>query len=312
MNHALCAGLPLELVEWLNRRLPGLQAVGTAGAREARELLVQGDWALLVVDHDLGSHGGEPLVRAARGLSPVLPVVYCLDPIDAPELVKPLVRDLAVNRVLFRPLDREELAIAAARLVGVELPGVCPRTKSEEQLAAGVAALWQRARPSIAERIALLDEAVSALAAGVLPRERREQAQREAHKIAGSVGTFGFTIATYHARLLERLLAVDQPGGEDVRIAALHVSELRRVLTQHAAEPTVQSPDAGTKTTVLLVDADATLRGAVAEALRARSVEAAGVAGADEALRVIEGGSAPELAVVGNPATGERSALLAA
>jgi diguanylate cyclase (GGDEF)-like protein len=55
----------------------------------------------------------------------------------------------------------------------------------------------------------VVEEAVSALLAGHLPPDLRERARREAHKLAGSAGTFGFPRASTLARELELKLESD-------------------------------------------------------------------------------------------------------
>ncbi|WP_239307989.1 Hpt domain-containing protein, partial [Frankia sp. Cj3] len=74
-----------------------------------------------------------------------------------------------------------------------------------------VRAVWERAGPALLARIDVLDDAVAALLEGRLDEAARERAAREAHKLAGSAGTFGFGHASDLARDLERMLAADGP-----------------------------------------------------------------------------------------------------
>jgi len=87
-----------------------------------------------------------------------------------------------------------------------------------------LADLWRRNRPVIEARLATLDQAASAES---LSAELRAEALDVAHKLAGSLGMFGFERGTAIARELEQLL--DTPAPEPARIAVL-ASELRAML----------------------------------------------------------------------------------
>jgi HPt (histidine-containing phosphotransfer) domain-containing protein len=54
-----------------------------------------------------------------------------------------------------------------------------------------LAQMWERFRPLAHERLALLDEATAAAEAGTLTPELRERGASAAHKLAGSLGSFG-------------------------------------------------------------------------------------------------------------------------
>jgi HPt (histidine-containing phosphotransfer) domain-containing protein len=98
-------------------------------------------------------------------------------------------------------------------------------------VAPGVQAVFTKSRGLIDRRVETLEEAVSALIGGSLGEDQRAAAQRDAHKLAGSLGMFGFPQGTEHALELERALA--SPGGpaaaEAPRLAEL-VVELRAEL----------------------------------------------------------------------------------
>lgn len=67
-------------------------------------------------------------------------------------------------------------------------------------------ALWQRGLPRLRSRLELLERAAGAAAAGTLPRDLREQAASVAHKLAGTLGMFGYGQGTDIARDLDVLL----------------------------------------------------------------------------------------------------------
>jgi diguanylate cyclase (GGDEF)-like protein len=63
--------------------------------------------------------------------------------------------------------------------------------------------IWRDHRAEILERVGLIERAVMALAAAELDERLRVEAQRAAHSLIGSVGTFGFIGASEAARKLE-------------------------------------------------------------------------------------------------------------
>lgn len=86
-----------------------------------------------------------------------------------------------------------------------------------------IEAVWERSREEIARRIATLEHAVSAMLADELAEELRMRAERDAHKLAGSLGMFGFANGSELARELEQALsAADGPAVRDLpRLAEL-------------------------------------------------------------------------------------------
>jgi HPt (histidine-containing phosphotransfer) domain-containing protein len=84
--------------------------------------------------------------------------------------------------------------------------------------------IWHRNRDQVMERLALLDRAASAQP---LPQPLREEATEVAHKLAGSLGMFGFAEGTRLARTLEQHLEGTDPN--PAHLAALS-TELRASL----------------------------------------------------------------------------------
>ena len=106
-----------------------------------------------------------------------------------------------------------------------------PGAPSDEALSLAIDRLWARFLPEITERVAILERAAKAVAAGNLASASRAEAQSAAHKLAGVLGTFGLTRGTVLARELEltysRESAPDPDSG--TRIAAI-ASELRTMI----------------------------------------------------------------------------------
>jgi len=101
-------------------------------------------------------------------------------------------------------------------------------TDANDKTASLLAALWVRNRPLVEQRLALIDRAAALAAADALTAELREEAGGAAHKLAGSLGMYGYDEGTHIARQIEvMLLGVAVPDA--ARLGAL-VAELRRAV----------------------------------------------------------------------------------
>ncbi len=70
---------------------------------------------------------------------------------------------------------------------------------------------WVTNKPKILEQLTVLSQAVRELQAGSINRQIQEQAQQIAHKLVGTLGTFGLTKGMQLARELEQLLDSNNP-----------------------------------------------------------------------------------------------------
>lgn len=122
-----------------------------------------------------------------------------------------------------------------------DVRGVAPDSApGDEPVDAAVQGVWARLRDTITARVDVIDEAVAALVEGRLDEPIRADAERAAHKLAGSAGTFGFHDATRLARQLEHRFAADPDIGE-ARAAAEAVVALRSAL-EAPDEPPASTP----------------------------------------------------------------------
>lgn len=94
--------------------------------------------------------------------------------------------------------------------------------------AALLANVWQRNLPLVRERLAILHRAASSATARTMSRESREEAAATAHKLAGSLGMFGYKHGTEIAREIEQML--DRPGDPDPQLLTSLVMDLDRSL----------------------------------------------------------------------------------
>ena len=95
------------------------------------------------------------------------------------------------------------------------------------QTQALLAELWQRNLHIFIQRLNTLDRAAAAASTGTLTEEAREQAATESHKLAGSLGMFGYHRGSAIGRELEQLFRHLPPTYPD-RISPLTI-ELRQI-----------------------------------------------------------------------------------
>jgi HPt (histidine-containing phosphotransfer) domain-containing protein len=74
-----------------------------------------------------------------------------------------------------------------------------------------LAQLWQKNLPTIRERLDLLDQIAASAASGALAEGTRVEALSIAHKLAGSLGMYGYQQGTEVASKMERILKSPTP-----------------------------------------------------------------------------------------------------
>ena len=103
--------------------------------------------------------------------------------------------------------------------------------QAEAALAQTLDRMWTRFLPEIRERVAVLEAAAEALGAGKLANKQLEAAQAAAHKLAGTLGTFGLMHGTDLARKLELTFVPESAPSRGVgKKLAATVAELRAMV----------------------------------------------------------------------------------
>ncbi|BAY25327.1 multi-component transcriptional regulator, winged helix family protein [Calothrix sp. NIES-2100] len=117
----------------------------------------------------------------------------------------------------------------------------------------------ERFRDSFSQQVAVLEEAKTAVLALSLSPELQQQAKHEAHKLAGSMGAFGYPEGSQLARSIENLLLQEQPLSHD---EITQFSQLVKALQQELTKPPVpltSQPVALHQTYLVLVIDDDTM-----------------------------------------------------
>ena len=143
------------------------------------------------------------------------------------------------------------------RLKSIAVPAVAPVPPSSPKGADpyAIARVLERFRGVFQEQVAVLVQASQALATAQLDPDLQQTAQKHAHKLAGSLATFGYPNGSRLARSLEHLLRLESPPSADCapRFAEL-VTALQHELAQEPVIAGAAPPPASPQ--VLVIDAD--------------------------------------------------------
>lgn len=298
MVNVLIAGLPAGLASLLAQRLQDAAVQMAYDGDDAVEQLRAGDWSLLILDHALPGLPASEVLRWTRTESSLggLRTIYCLDPGEdgsGESEMEALASRLEPDRILLHPLDRGELARQAAVLLDQperEMDAFSSAAR-EDPIASAVAKVWERSREVTLDRISTVEKAVVAALGGMLLGPQRHEAESAAHKLTGSLGTFGFAKGSQIAREIEHALASGTRLGPQhgARLAEM-VAALRREVDRPPAPPSAPAPAPvraaapGDRPYVLVVDDDEPLGEALVRAGATRGMEVA-VAPSPQAAR---------------------------
>lgn len=120
-----------------------------------------------------------------------------------------------------------------------------------------IAKVQQQFQAVFVKQAAVLAQATTGLQAGSLEPDRLQAAKQEAHKLAGSLASFGYPEGSKLARSIEHLLIAPPPFAPET---ITRLSELATALQQTLAKPAIASPAASVSPhRVLVVDDDIAL-----------------------------------------------------
>ncbi|HEV8572655.1 MAG TPA: response regulator [Actinomycetota bacterium] len=156
-----------------------------------------------------------------------------------------------------------------------------------------IQSLWLEVRDSVLARVDVLDRALDSLEAGSLDIGLRRSAEREAHRLAGLVGTFGFPVGSELAAQLEHELMAG-PAQESAPRLAEMARDLRRELEASpltAEQMVVAEGDGDGEQTeglsLLIVDGDPDLAERLSVEARIWGMNPAWAASAEEARKLL-------------------------
>ncbi|MEH2234346.1 MAG: response regulator [Nostoc sp.] len=151
-----------------------------------------------------------------------------------------------------KPAPNRSISVGETNQDGKKKPGPKDMTSVNRVL--------ERFRNSFAGQVVVLDRAKTALLAGNLNEELHQQALREAHKLAGSMGSFGYPEGSRLARKIEHLLLGDFSLSPDqISDFSQLVTALQQELTKPAITSTAQKFPINQSYRLLVIDDDTTL-----------------------------------------------------
>src|SRR4051812_37468126 len=99
----------------------------------------------------------------------------------------------------------------------------------DDGVRASILSIWGRGRDRALARVDVVEAAVAALPGGGPDDLLRGEAQAEAHKLSGALGTFGMPEGSEHARALQLAFEAGAPVDAHEALAA-HAAALRRIV----------------------------------------------------------------------------------
>ncbi|MGB5963814.1 MAG: response regulator [Coleofasciculaceae cyanobacterium] len=132
----------------------------------------------------------------------------------------------------------------------------------EERLQDSLSKMWQKYESTFRNQLEVITLTNTALKEDKLTESLRQKAKQEAHRLAGSLGIFGFAEGSKLARLLEQLLDIEGAISQAQAGAfSQYVGELQQMLSQ--APPALSVTTTTIKTSssprILVIDDDVTL-----------------------------------------------------
>jgi diguanylate cyclase (GGDEF)-like protein len=112
--------------------------------------------------------------------------------------------------------------------------------------------VWERFKGRISEQVSVLEQATTALLNETLGQALRTQAEREAHTLAGGLGTFGFAKGSQLARKVEHLFQTEFSQKEVKELCKL-VGALRQEIECSPEKPVSTPPKKKDERPMLLV-----------------------------------------------------------
>jgi DNA-binding response OmpR family regulator len=159
------------------------------------------------------------------------------------------------------------------------------RQQAENMVIESVNNIWQRNKESFTSQLALFEQVVAALMTDTLNEQIQHAAKLEAHKMAGSLGSFGFNEGSRLAREIEELLeteAIGQQSTQLQQLVSLLQQELEKTPTLSAVVPVLEQ-----SAVILIIDDDRLLVEQIMQsaiALNLRLVVANSLAAGREAI----------------------------
>lgn len=281
-RRVLISGARSPLGQWLEGRVDGLIVEESTPEDRKDARPDWGGYALVIVDSRTESTVGELAaeIRAAAGNdSPAL--LYLVPPFRDREAFSRVAERYAITAHLPLPVDLERVETCVRSLLG----GRDGRGAGADRISASLGSLWEKYRPVNLQRVGKLETAVASLLSDELTEDLRAEAAREAHKLVGAAGTFGFPEASSLAREVETYLEGEGAIGSTARV---RISELVEALREIIQSASTAGGVAADQEVLLIVTADKRVADGLASAAARRGLLPVTASTFDKAWQVLE------------------------
>ncbi len=148
--------------------------------------------------------------------------------------------------------------------------------QTQQQTLGAVAGVWNRFKQRVSEQVEVLEQAATALLKKALGQELRRQAEREAHTLAGSLGTFGFSEGSRLARKIERMFQAGKSLGQKEAMSLQELVEALRQEMERTPEGLVAPAETNKdqRPLLLIVDSDRQLAAELLNEANVREIRA--------------------------------------
>lgn len=225
------AGFPKETVTWLRSKLTSAEIEPLSALAEVQKAWKDHALGLLVLNSRIDKSLSSELLKNGEWGGSAAPLLVC---VEAGGADKELLRKLQTARVhglIEQPVDRRELL---KRLEAIVPPQ--ETTTSKPLVTSGLKAIWNRHKGLTAERLEHMARAAAAAQQVKLSPEGAEEARQAAHKLAGSLGTFGSMQGTLLAREYETSMGPSRFAKADPKRLRALVEEISRETAKITAQ----------------------------------------------------------------------------
>ncbi|HEY9671494.1 MAG TPA: response regulator, partial [Waterburya sp.] len=147
--------------------------------------------------------------------------------------------------------------------VGARARGVpvvkADKRQAEAKVMAVVQQMWGNFKESLRSHIVLFERAIAQISTGTLDSELRSSAKAEAHRLIGSLGSFGLPEGSELARQIEQLLEAESLGQNEARRLEELVGRLKQTVENKPSSTTAAFDLKTASGRLLVVDDDVVL-----------------------------------------------------
>lgn len=281
--HILVAGLETGVVRAIAEQLKDGTVGHASQMLELSDALSAARVNLLLIGDGLdGLRPADVLARLQESRLPQPERVWCCIGASTGEYIAHLA-EAGFQRIFFLPVNADEIARELGRALGI--PCSEPEIAEAPSGASALAVVWAKFRDATLARVDILESAALHLLGGNLPADNRREAEREAHKLAGSAGTFGFPQGSRIARELERQFGSSTLKAEDAVELSESIIQLRSILEGAPESHTGDITPTRLKQVLLLVSDDRNFSDRVAMEAQGRGYDIITAPSAEAARR---------------------------